>query len=95
MFNTGFKGGVHLTKDPSQVPSFVDAMLGNRLITKQTPKDGVPVTKVMVAESKDILREVYLCFLLDRLVILSHLTVVERPVVWTSKFSSSRNGFLV
>lgn len=41
-------------------------MLGNRLITKQTPKKGIMVKKVMVARSVNIIREAYLCILLDR-----------------------------
>ena len=42
------------------------SMLGNRLITKQTPPDGIPVSKVMVAEAIDITRETYFCILMDR-----------------------------
>lgn len=41
-------------------------MLGHRLITKQTTKDGITVQKVMVAESVDIKRETYVCILMDR-----------------------------
>ena len=41
-----FQGGVHLTKEPGAVPNLVTSMLGNRLITKQTPADGIPVSKV-------------------------------------------------
>ena len=41
-------------------------MLGHRLITKQTQKDGILVQKVMVAESVDIKRETYVCILMDR-----------------------------
>ena len=41
-------------------------MLGNRLITKQTPPEGIPVSKVMVAEAIDITRETYFCILMDR-----------------------------
>merc|ERR1712226_1631704 len=41
-------------------------MVGNRLITKQTPADGIPVSKVMVAEAIDIVRETYFCILMDR-----------------------------
>ena len=37
-----------------------------RLITKQTPPGGVPVSKVMVAEAIDITRETYFCIVLDR-----------------------------
>lgn len=43
-------------------------MLGYKLITKQTPKDGILVQKVMVAESVDIKRETYFCILMDRFV---------------------------
>jgi len=65
-FDNGFKGGVHLTKEPGAVPNLVTSMLGNRLITKQTPADGIPVSKVMVAEAIDITRETYFCILMDR-----------------------------
>ncbi|KAF2361079.1 Succinate--CoA synthetase beta subunit [Trinorchestia longiramus] len=65
-FENGFKGGVHLTKDPEQVEKLVEKMVGHKLITKQTPADGILVRKVMVAESVDILRETYLCILMDR-----------------------------
>jgi len=65
-FDNGFKGGVHLTKDPSQVPDLCTSMIGNRLITKQTPADGIPVSKVMVAEAIDITRETYFCIVMDR-----------------------------
>jgi len=54
------------TKDPAKVPSLCTAMIGNRLITKQTPPDGIPVSKVMVAEAIDITRETYFCIVMDR-----------------------------
>lgn len=41
-------------------------MLGHNLITKQTPKEGILVQKVMIAESVNIIRETYLCILMDR-----------------------------
>lgn len=41
-------------------------MIGQRLITKQTPKEGIVVRKVMVARSVNIIRETYLCILMDR-----------------------------
>lgn len=46
--------------------SLVGKMVGHRLVTKQTPKEGIVVNKVMVAESVDILRETYFCILMDR-----------------------------
>jgi len=65
-FDTGFKGGVHVLENPIKVSEITKAMLGNKLITKQTPAGGVPVNSVMIAESVDIYEEKYLCFLLDR-----------------------------
>ena len=65
-FDNGFKGGVHLTKEAEKVPELVNSMIGHRLITKQTPPDGIPVSKVMVAEAIDIVRETYFCILMDR-----------------------------
>lgn len=65
-FDNGFKGGVHLTKDPSKVPALCTSMIGHRLITKQTPAAGIPVSKVMVAEAIDITRETYFCIVMDR-----------------------------
>jgi len=65
-FSNGFKGGVHLTKNPDDVKVLVESMLGNKLSTKQTTKDGVAVTKVMVAEALDISRETYFAILMDR-----------------------------
>lgn len=65
-FDNGFKGGVHLTKDKQEVMSLVDKMLGHKLITNQTPTDGIEVKKIMVADSVNIVRETYFCIILDR-----------------------------
>lgn len=65
-FDNGFKGGVHLTKDKSEAVILAEKMLGHRLITKQTPDDGIEVKKVMIADSVNIVRETYFCILLDR-----------------------------
>ncbi|XP_020279530.1 succinate--CoA ligase [GDP-forming] subunit beta, mitochondrial isoform X2 [Pseudomyrmex gracilis] len=65
-FDTGFKGGVHLTKDRNTVINYVKNMLGHKLITKQTSKDGILVQKIMIAESVDIARETYVCILMDQ-----------------------------
>ncbi|XP_067683697.1 succinate--CoA ligase [GDP-forming] subunit beta, mitochondrial-like [Haliotis asinina] len=66
VFKSGFKGGVHLTKDASQVSGLVQSMIGQSLVTKQTPKAGVKVNTVMVAEALDIQRETYFAILMDR-----------------------------
>lgn len=65
-FDNGFKGGVHITKNRNDIVGMVNKMLGHKLITKQTPKDGIPVKKIMIAESVSIRRETYLCILMDR-----------------------------
>lgn len=57
-------------------------MLHKKLITKQTPKEGIPVNHVMVAESVDILRETYLCILMDRY----SYTFVAKTIVRTFYF---------
>ncbi|XP_053155266.1 succinate--CoA ligase [GDP-forming] subunit beta, mitochondrial isoform X2 [Hemicordylus capensis] len=41
-------------------------MIGHNLTTKQTPKGGVTVKKVMVAEALNISRETYFAILMDR-----------------------------
>ncbi|XP_048878985.1 succinyl-CoA ligase [GDP-forming] subunit beta, mitochondrial [Brienomyrus brachyistius] len=66
VFDSGLKGGVHLTKDPLVVGELANKMLGFHLTTKQTPKEGVKVKMVMVAEALDIARETYFAILMDR-----------------------------
>ncbi|XP_020657339.3 succinate--CoA ligase [GDP-forming] subunit beta, mitochondrial isoform X1 [Pogona vitticeps] len=66
IFSSGLKGGVHLTKDPNVVRQLAEQMIGYNLVTKQTPKGGVKVKKVMVAEALDISRETYFAVLMDR-----------------------------
>ncbi|XP_064422335.1 succinyl-CoA ligase [GDP-forming] subunit beta, mitochondrial isoform X5 [Latimeria chalumnae] len=48
VFNSGLKGGVHLSRDPNAVGQLAKQMLGYSLITKQTPKDGVKVNKEII-----------------------------------------------
>lgn len=66
VFDSGLKGGVQITQDRKKVLDLVNQMVGHRLITKQTPKDGLLVKSVMVADLVNIIRETYLCILLDR-----------------------------
>ncbi|XP_072402354.1 succinate--CoA ligase [GDP-forming] subunit beta, mitochondrial [Diabrotica undecimpunctata] len=65
-FDTGFKGGVHITQKRDEVSKIASQMIGHKLITKQTPKDGIEVSKVMIADSVNIKRETYVCILMDR-----------------------------
>jgi len=65
-FDTGYKGGVKFTKSVDDAEQVVQQMLGNRLITIQTPKEGIQVQKIFIAECLDFNRELYLAILLDR-----------------------------
>ena len=65
-FKNGFKGGVHVRKTPDEVRDVAAKMLGEILVTHQTGPTGRLVTKVLVAESADIAREIYFAVLLDR-----------------------------
>jgi len=65
-FDNGFKGGVHLCNTASEAGEIVGKMVGKRLITKQTPAEGVPVRSVMIAEAINIQRELYVSILMDR-----------------------------
>lgn len=50
----------------AEVIELVDKMVGHKLITKQTPPDGILVKKVMIARSVTIIRETYVCIVMDR-----------------------------
>ncbi|KAH9638411.1 hypothetical protein HF086_007718 [Spodoptera exigua] len=65
-FDNGFKGGVHITKNRDEVFKLAKNMIGHKLITKQTPKEGILVDKVMVAESVNIKRETYFSIVMER-----------------------------
>jgi len=65
-FTNGFKGGVHLCNTAQEAGELAKQMLGSRLITAQTPPEGVMVNKVMIAEAIDLKRELYLSILMDR-----------------------------
>jgi succinyl-CoA synthetase beta subunit len=65
-FETGFQGGVHLTKDPEAAVQLANNMLHHRLITKQTGAKGALVNSVMIAESLNFAHEFYFAILMDR-----------------------------
>jgi succinyl-CoA synthetase beta subunit len=62
----GKAGGVKLARDPGAVRAAAVAMLGERLVTKQTGAAGLPIEKVYVEAGSDIERELYLSVTLDR-----------------------------
>jgi succinyl-CoA synthetase beta subunit len=65
-FKNGFKGGVRVVKSPKEAREVAEKMLGQILVTHQTGPAGRVVNKVLVTESADIAREIYLAILLDR-----------------------------
>lgn len=65
-FSNGFKGGVHLCTKPGDVTRIASKMLGQNLITKQTTKQGLPCSKVMLVERMYLRREMYISIMLDR-----------------------------
>jgi succinyl-CoA synthetase beta subunit len=62
----GKAGGVELARDAQQVRAAAAAMLGERLVTKQTGPAGLPVERVYVESGSDIERELYLSLTLNR-----------------------------
>eukprot|EP01080_Neovahlkampfia_damariscottae_P006528 gene6528-10536_t len=65
-FDTGYKGGVKFTKSSDEVAEVAKQMLGNRLTTIQTPKEGIEVKTVYVAECLDFDKEFYFAIVFDR-----------------------------
>ena len=65
-FKNGYKGGVKLVKSPAEIKEAAAAMLGQTLVTAQTGPDGKLVSKVMVAVSKNPVRELYFAIVMDR-----------------------------
>ncbi len=66
IFKNGFKGGVQLVDSPEEARDVAKKMLGQVLVTKQTGETGRLVRKVLVTETVNIARELYLAILLDR-----------------------------
>ncbi len=62
----GKAGGVKLVKTAAEVEQAVKAMLGTRLVTFQTGADGQPVNQVLIEETCNIARELYLGAVVDR-----------------------------
>jgi succinyl-CoA synthetase beta subunit len=62
----GKAGGVKVVRDLEAVRAAAAAMLGTRLVTKQTGAEGLPVDKVYVESGSAIEREIYLSLTLNR-----------------------------
>ncbi|HED32915.1 MAG TPA: ADP-forming succinate--CoA ligase subunit beta [Gammaproteobacteria bacterium] len=62
----GKAGGVKLTDNAEEVAHLVGKMLGSYLVTVQTDKKGQPIHHVLIEETCNIERELYLGAVLDR-----------------------------
>jgi succinyl-CoA synthetase beta subunit len=62
----GKAGGVKLVSTKEDLSDFVQSLLGTRLVTYQTDAHGQPVHAVLVEETSDIARELYLGAVVDR-----------------------------
>ncbi len=61
----GKAGGVKVVANPEEAAEFTKSILGTQLVTFQTGPDGVPVTSVLVEETMDIVKELYLAMLIE------------------------------
>lgn len=62
----GKGGGVKLARNLEQVEEVAQAMIGMRLVTKQTGPGGALVSKVLIQQGVNIVSEYYVGFLIDR-----------------------------
>jgi len=62
----GKAGGVVLANTPAKVEDEAQRILANRIVTKQTGAEGLPVSYVLVEEPTPIAEELYLSALVDR-----------------------------
>ncbi|KTD23028.1 ADP-forming succinate--CoA ligase subunit beta [Legionella londiniensis] len=62
----GKAGGVKVVSSKEELESYTKSLLGSRLVTYQTDEDGQPVHSVLVEETCDIDRELYLGAVIDR-----------------------------
>jgi succinyl-CoA synthetase beta subunit len=62
----GKAGGVKLVDNEKDLKEAMLSMLGTRLVTYQTDKNGQPVNAVLIEETCDIARELYLSAVVDR-----------------------------
>jgi len=62
----GKAGGVKLARSLDEVEQAAKDMLGQRLVTKQTGSEGLPINQVFVEAGSSIERELYLSMVVDR-----------------------------
>ena len=61
----GKAGGVKLVESSKQAGQLTEELIGTHLVTNQTGPTGVPIEKVMIAETLDIKDQLYLSIVID------------------------------
>lgn len=62
----GKAGGVRIAHSPEEAGQAAAEMLGTRIVTEQTGRDGLPIRKVYVEEALQVAREIYAAVLINR-----------------------------
>jgi succinyl-CoA synthetase beta subunit len=62
----GKAGGVRVVRSMNDLAQSVNALLGSRLVTYQNAPDGQVVSRILIEETLDIAREIYLSLTVDR-----------------------------
>lgn len=62
----GKAGGVKVVRNIAEVEAVTNAMLGQRLVTKQTDRHGLPINAVLIEALSPPVRELYLGAVVDR-----------------------------
>ncbi|CAF0798664.1 unnamed protein product [Rotaria sp. Silwood1] len=65
-FDSGLKGGVKMSFSPDEAKQVASKMLGHRLYTKQTGREGKPVNHIILCEKLFTRREYYFAMALER-----------------------------
>lgn len=73
----GKAGGVVLVDNKKDAKENVNRLLGSRLVTKQTTKDGQPINSLYVEEPCEIDKQLYLAFILDR--VSQRIMIITSP----------------
>ncbi|MFQ5685993.1 MAG: ADP-forming succinate--CoA ligase subunit beta [Candidatus Scalindua sp.] len=71
----GKGGGVKIVETLDEAKGYTSEIIGSRLITVQTGKEGIKVDKVLIAEAIDIKKELYLAISIDRST--SEITIIS------------------
>ena len=62
----GKAGGILWVNTKEELKQQINALMGTRLVTKQTGAEGLPINTLLVEKPAEIAREIYLSLLVDR-----------------------------